>query len=96
MVVNFDHVDKRPEVRLPKGHRSGAEVLTDGAPETLDQRRIDPDVRNRILLADLDLLPHEVLGCAFLVDYRRHSHDAFLLLLGAFLLRGSQLSRANG
>jgi len=30
---------------------------------------------------DLDLLPHEVVGCAFLVDYRRHSHDAFLLLL---------------
>src|SRR6516165_1937373 len=42
-----------------------------------------------------DLLPHEVVGCAFLVDYRRHPHDAFLLLLGAFLLRGSQLSRAN-
>ena len=34
MVVNFDHIDKRPEVRLPKGHRSGAEVLTDGTPET--------------------------------------------------------------
>src|SRR6185436_7871655 len=30
---------------------------------------------------DLDLLPHEVVGCAFLVDYHRHSHDAFLLLL---------------
>jgi hypothetical protein len=30
---------------------------------------------------DLDLLPHEVLGSAFFVDYRRHSHDAFLLLL---------------
>src|SRR5262249_45876266 len=45
--------------------------------------------------SDLDLLPHEVVGRAFLVDYRRHSHDAFLLLLGAFLLRGSQLSRAN-
>src|SRR6201997_4498209 len=29
---------------------------------------------------DLDLLPHKVVGCAFLVDYRRHSHDAFLLL----------------
>jgi hypothetical protein len=29
----------------------------------------------------LDLLPHEVVGRAFLVDYRRHSHDAFLLLL---------------
>src|SRR6516165_6294008 len=29
---------------------------------------------------DLDLLPHEVVGCAFLVDYCRHSHDAFLLL----------------
>jgi hypothetical protein len=28
---------------------------------------------------DLDLLPHEVVGCAFLVDYRRHSHDAFFL-----------------
>src|SRR5687767_12649925 len=25
---------------------------------------------------DLDLLPHEVVGCAFPVDYRRHSHDA--------------------
>src|SRR5215469_2435590 len=44
---------------------------------------------------DLNLLPHEVVGCAFLVDYCRHSHDAFLLLLGAFLLRGSQLSRGN-
>src|SRR5207237_9909439 len=43
---------------------------------------------------DLDLLPHEVVRCAFLVDYRRHSHDAFLLLQ-PFLLRGSQLSRAN-
>ncbi len=29
---------------------------------------------------DLDLLPNEVVGCAFLVDYRRHSHDVFLLL----------------
>ena len=28
---------------------------------------------------DLDLLPHEIVGCAFLVDYRRHSQDAFLL-----------------
>src|SRR4051812_10236185 len=37
---------------------------------------------------DLDLLPHEVVGCAFLVDYRRHCHEALLL-------RGSQLSRAN-
>src|SRR4029077_17377058 len=27
----------------------------------------------------LDLLPHEVVGCAFFVDSRRHSHDAFLL-----------------
>src|SRR5260221_12976325 len=43
---------------------------------------------------DLNLLPHEVVGCAFLVDYRRHSHDAFLLLQ-PFLLRGSQLSHAN-
>jgi hypothetical protein len=32
---------------------------------------------------DLDLLPHEIVGCAFLVDYRRHSHDAFLLLLSS-------------
>jgi hypothetical protein len=30
---------------------------------------------------DVDLLPHEVVGRAFLVDYRRHSHDAFLPLL---------------
>jgi hypothetical protein len=30
---------------------------------------------------DLDLLPNEVVGSAFLVDYRRHSQDAFLLLL---------------
>jgi hypothetical protein len=29
--------------------------------------------------SDLDLLPHEVVGCAFLVDYRCHSQDAFLL-----------------
>src|SRR5947199_5892800 len=43
---------------------------------------------------DLDLLPHEVVRCAFLVDYRRHSHDA-CLLLQPFLLRSSQLSRAN-
>src|SRR5258708_14269672 len=43
---------------------------------------------------DLDLLPHEVVGCAFLVDYRRHSQDAFLLLQ-PFLLRSSQLSRVN-
>ena len=28
VIIDFDHVDKRPEVRLPKGHRSGAEVLT--------------------------------------------------------------------
>ncbi len=45
--------------------------------------------------SDLDLLPHEVVGCAFLVDYRRHCHDAFLLLAIAIWLRGSQLSRAN-
>src|SRR5258708_35987929 len=43
---------------------------------------------------DLDLLPHEVVGCAFLVDYRRHSQDASSCY-SAFLLRGSQLSRAN-
>ncbi len=29
--------------------------------------------------SDLDLLPHKVVGCAFLVDYRRHYHDAFPL-----------------
>jgi hypothetical protein len=29
---------------------------------------------------DLDLLPDEVVGCSFLVDYRPHPHDAFLLL----------------
>src|SRR5262249_15803802 len=34
----------------------------------------------------LNLLPYKVVGCAFLVDYRRHSHDAFLLG-NAFLLR---------
>jgi hypothetical protein len=28
--------------------------------------------------SDLYLLPHEVFGWAFLVDYRRHSHCAFL------------------
>src|SRR5262249_14395944 len=44
---------------------------------------------------DLDLLPHEVVGCALLVDYRRHCHDAFLLHATAIWLRGSQLSRAN-
>ena len=26
---------------------------------------------------ELDLLPYEVVGCAFLVNYRRHSHDPF-------------------
>src|SRR6516165_2494075 len=36
-----------------------------------------------------------IIGCAFLVDYRRHCHDAFLLLTTAIWLRGSQLSRAN-
>src|SRR5262249_54520562 len=45
--------------------------------------------------SDLDLLPHEVVGCAFLVDYRRHRHDAFLLHTTAIWLRGSQLSRAD-
>ena len=44
---------------------------------------------------DLDLLPHEVVGWAFLVDYRRHCRDAFLLHATAIWLRGSQLSRAN-
>ena len=48
---------------------------------------------------DLDLLLHEVVGCPFLVDYRRHSHDASLLLLNIVAThscrRGSQLSRAN-
>src|SRR5262249_44888455 len=43
---------------------------------------------------DVDLLPHEVVGCAFLVDYRRHSHGASSCC-SAFLLRGSQLSHAN-
>src|SRR5438270_12590259 len=41
-----------------------------------------------------DLLPHEVVGCAFLVDYRRHSHDAFFLLLSivaTFRTEGSQM-----
>jgi hypothetical protein len=27
---------------------------------------------------DLDLLPHEVVGRAFLVDHRRHSHERIL------------------
>ena len=36
---------------------------------------------------DLDLLLHEVVGRPFLVDYRRHSHDAFLCSVG---LRGSR------
>src|SRR5262249_45277436 len=44
---------------------------------------------------DLDLLPHEVVGWAFLVDDRRHCHDAFLLHATAICLRSSQLSRAN-
>src|SRR5262249_22310375 len=35
---------------------------------------------------DLDLLPHEVVGCAFLVDDRSHSHDAFLPLLERILV----------
>ena len=43
---------------------------------------------------DFDLVPHEVIGSAFLVDYRRHCHDAFLLLATAIWLRGSQWSRA--
>src|SRR5262245_261828 len=43
---------------------------------------------------DLDLLPHEVVGWAFLVDYGRHSHDAFSCY-SALMRRGSQLSRAN-
>jgi hypothetical protein len=30
---------------------------------------------------DVDLLPHEVVGCAFLVNDSRHSHDAFLVSL---------------
>src|SRR5215471_19674331 len=42
---------------------------------------------------DLDLLPHEVVGRAFLVDYRRHSHDASSCY-SALTRRGSQLSRA--
>jgi hypothetical protein len=45
--------------------------------------------------SDLDLLPHEIVGCALLVDYRRHCHDAFLLHTTAISLQGSQLSRAN-
>src|SRR5207244_12980462 len=43
---------------------------------------------------DLDLLPHEVVGCACLVDYRRHSNDAFFLLLSivaTFHTEGSQM-----
>jgi hypothetical protein len=43
---------------------------------------------------DLDLLPHEVVGWTFLVDYRRHSHDAFSCY-SALMRRGSKLSRAN-
>jgi hypothetical protein len=42
---------------------------------------------------DLDLLPHEVVGCAFLVDYRRHSHDAFLLLQRILAARFAVVSR---
>src|SRR6516164_1773501 len=42
---------------------------------------------------DLDLFPHEVVGCAFLVDYRRHSHGAFLLLQRIFAARFAIVSR---
>src|SRR5262249_54551808 len=44
--------------------------------------------------SDLYRFPHEVVGCAFLVDHRRHSHGA-CSCCSAFLLRGSQLFRAN-
>ena len=46
---------------------------------------------------DLNLLPHEVFGCAFFMDHRRHRHDAFLRLLNVVdvYLRGSHMSRAN-
>jgi hypothetical protein len=40
---------------------------------------------------DLDLLPNEVVGRAFLVDYRRHSHDAFFLLLTIVATGGTTL-----
>src|SRR5262249_17472991 len=42
---------------------------------------------------DLGLLPHEVVGCAFLVDYRRHSHDAILLLRRILAARSAIVSR---
>ena len=44
MVVDFYDVDKRPEVRLPEGHRSDAEALTHDTAKTLDQPWIDLDL----------------------------------------------------
>jgi hypothetical protein len=52
-------------VRISEVHADG------GAAKTYLATRRSPD---------LDLLPDEVVGSSFLVDYRRHPHDAFLLL----------------
>jgi hypothetical protein len=49
VIVDFNDVNERPEVGLPERDRPAAEVLTRGPPEFLDQGRVDPDLRTRLL-----------------------------------------------
>src|SRR5258705_1273695 len=50
-VVNLNGVDERLQVGFSKRHRAGAEVLPHHAPETLDQGRVDLDLRSRMLFS---------------------------------------------
>jgi hypothetical protein len=49
-VVNLNAFDEGLQVGLPKRYRAGAEVLPHHPAETLDQGRVDLDLRSRMLL----------------------------------------------
>ena len=70
--------DTRSMVRIGKIHTDSFAAKTDLA---------------MLWSPDLDLLPPEVVGCAFLVNDRRHCHDAFLLLQRILAARVAIVSR---
>src|SRR5260221_12675223 len=53
VVVHLDDVNERLQVGLSERHRSGGELLTHTAAESLDERRVDADCRSNIELGGL-------------------------------------------
>src|SRR5258708_2283289 len=53
VIVHLDDVDERLQVGLSERHRSGGELLTHTAAESVDERGIDADCRSNIRLGGL-------------------------------------------